>query len=148
MVTSSPGPASDGGPQEQGYAGQRLGLPAAGPGSVATFGRRAVAVFVDWMLCQLIAIGVLGVPIGSGGAASFAPLGVFAVENLLLVSTLGTTVGHRLVGLRVRPLRPGFFPLQVLVRTGLLCLFVPAVLSDSDGIGLHDRVAGTVIVRG
>ena len=40
---------------------------------------------------------------------------------------------------------PGF--LSALARTILLCLVVPAVVWDSDGRGLHDRVAGTAIVR-
>jgi hypothetical protein len=33
------------------------------------------------------------------------------------------------------------------VRTALLCLFFPALFSDSDGRGMHDRAAGTAIVR-
>ena len=37
--------------------------------------------------------------------------------------------------------------LSALVRTALLCLVVPAVVWDADGRGLHDRVAGTAIVR-
>jgi hypothetical protein len=33
------------------------------------------------------------------------------------------------------------------VRTVLLCLVIPAVVWDAEGRSLHDRVAGTVIVR-
>jgi uncharacterized RDD family membrane protein YckC len=33
------------------------------------------------------------------------------------------------------------------VRTALLCLVIPAVVWDADGRGLHDKAAGTVIVR-
>jgi uncharacterized RDD family membrane protein YckC len=33
------------------------------------------------------------------------------------------------------------------IRTALLCLAVPALIFDSDSRGLHDRVAGTVLVR-
>jgi hypothetical protein len=33
------------------------------------------------------------------------------------------------------------------VRTALLLLVIPAVVWDADGRGLHDRVAGTAIVR-
>ena len=67
---------------------------------------------------------------------------------LLLVGTLGSTIGHRLVGLRVLSLHGGAArPLQVLVRTVLLCLFLPAMFWDRDGRGLHDKAAGTVIVR-
>ncbi len=131
-----------------GPPGERLGLPASGPGSVGRFGRRLVAVVVDWLLCSLIAASLFGVGLGQSGPKAFVPLAVFAVENLLLVSTAGSTVGHRLLGLRVRALtRPVLTPLQVLVRTVLLCLFLPAVVWDRDGRGLHDKAAGTAIVR-
>jgi hypothetical protein len=89
-----------------------------------------------------------------------ATLGVFAIENLVLVGTLGTTVGHRLLGLRVvrvasgvtEPTEPTELAAQpgVLagaVRAVLLCLVIPAVVWDADGRGMHDRLAGTVIVR-
>jgi uncharacterized RDD family membrane protein YckC len=112
------------------------------------FGRRLVGVVIDWALCQLLAYGLFDKAFGVAGAGSFLPLAVFAAENLLLVGTLGNTIGHRIVGLRVvstdgRAARP----LQVLVRTVLLCLFLPAMFWDKDGRGLHDKAAGTVIVR-
>jgi hypothetical protein len=85
---------------------------------------------------------------GHGGATSFVPLAVFAVENLLLVGTLGFTVGHRLLGLRVLSMTGRRASLvQVLVRTLLLCLAIPALIWDRDGRGLHDKAAGTLIVR-
>ena len=130
------------------YAGQRLGLPKDGPGSIGRFGRRLVAILVDWTLCQLLAFVMFRVEPGHGGASSFVPLAVFAVENLLLVGTLGFTVGHRLLGLRVLSMtgrRASF--VQVLVRTLLLCLAIPALIWDRDGRGLHDKAAGTLIVR-
>jgi uncharacterized RDD family membrane protein YckC len=36
---------------------------------------------------------------------------------------------------------------QALTRTILLCLFVPAIIWDRDGRGLHDKVPNTVVVR-
>ena len=129
------------------YPGDRLGLPERGPGSIARFGRRLVAVFVDWTLCQLLAWLLFRVELGQGGPGSFVPLAIFAVENLLLVSTLGFTVGHRLLGLAVFSLngrRPAV--IQVIVRTFLLCLAIPALIWDRDGRGLHDKGAGTLIV--
>jgi uncharacterized RDD family membrane protein YckC len=114
---------------------------------MAGLGRRLAAVVIDWLLCQLIAVGLLGADLRGGSAGSLVPLAVFAVENLLLVGTLGSTVGHRALGLRVVQAGPGLFPLQVAVRTALLCLFFPALFSDSDGRGMHDRAAGTAIVR-
>ena len=115
--------------------------------ATATFLRRLGAVLVDWLLCQLIAVGLLGVDAAAGGLQAFAPLGIFALENLLLVGTMGATIGHRIFGMQVWQVREGVYPLQVLVRTVLLCLFVPAVLVGSDGRGLHDVAAGTRIVH-
>jgi len=137
------------------YPGSGLGLPERGVGAVATFGRRLVAVGLDWALCQLIAYAVLDVGWGATGWASFGPLAVFALENILLVSTLGATVGHRVLGLQVRALGAGSQghvaqlpgPVAGVVRTVLLCLFVPALIPDRDNRGWHDRAAGTVIVR-
>ncbi len=123
-------------------------MPREGRGSMGRFGRRLVGVVIDWALCQLLAYGLFDKAFGVAGAGSFLPLAIFAVENLLLVGTLGSTIGHRIVGLRVlstdgRAARP----LQVLVRTVLLCLFLPAMFWDKDGRGLHDKAAGSVIVR-
>ena len=123
-------------------------MPRDGAGSVGRWGRRLVAVLIDWTVCQLIAYGLFGVPLVQAGGRSFVPLAIFAVENLVLVGTLGQTLGHRIVRLRVRSTdgRPAR-PFQVLVRTVLLCLFLPAMFWDADGRGLHDKAAGTVIVR-
>ena len=120
-------------------------LPAAP--ETAGFLRRLGAVVVDWLICQGIAILLLGTEPGGGGAAAFLPLGIFAALNVIFVSFVGSTVGHRLFGMQVWQVRPGSFPLQVLIRTALLCLFVPAVLTARDGRGFHDVVAGTRIVR-
>ncbi len=127
--------------------GVRLGLPADGPGSVARFGRRALAIVVDYLLCELIA-SLFGFRLGRAGPTAFLPLLVFFVENVLLVGTVGSTVGHRLLGLRVQRLSgelPG--PLLALVRSLLLCLVVPALIWDRDQRGVHDRVNGTVLLR-
>lgn len=123
-------------------------MPPRGPGSIARFGRRLVAILIDWVLCLLIAKGLWGVGSSEEGPRSFIPLAVFAVENLLLVGTLGTTIGHRVVGIQVRNLAGGRARLvQVVVRTVLLCLALPALIWDRDGRGMHDRIANTVIVN-
>ncbi len=130
------------------YPGEQLGMPREGAGSVGRFGRRLLGVLIDWTLCQLIAFALFDVRLGEAGPNSFAPLAIFAVENLLLVSTLGYTIGHRVVGLQVRRLGGlPVTPVQAVVRTALLCLFLPAMFWDKDSRGLHDKAAGTVIVR-
>jgi uncharacterized RDD family membrane protein YckC len=130
------------------YPGRRLGMPQQGPGSVGRFGRRLVAILIDWTLCQLIASAWFGVRLGEGSSGSWWPLVIFAVENLLLVSTLGSTFGQRILGLRLESLAGGRASVvQVAVRTVLLCLAVPALIWDRDQRGLHDKAAQTVLVR-
>lgn len=132
-------------------------MPSADSPRSVSFGRRLAAWVIDWALCTAVVFGLLGFDLQLGPDAqpdlilgaptsSWAVLGVFAAENLLLVTLLGSTVGHRLLGLQVWQVRPGSFPIQVLVRTALVCLFVPALITRS-GRGLHDVLAGTRIVR-
>jgi uncharacterized RDD family membrane protein YckC len=121
--------------------GARLGLPPTGSGSLASVARRVVALCVDWALCLLISQAFFA-------GQALVPVGVLAVENIMLVGTLGTTIGHRLLGLQVRV--PSGAPVGIgraALRTALLCLVIPAVVWDGDGRGMHDRAAGTVIVR-
>jgi len=81
--------------------------------------------------------------------APLANLAIWAAQHLILVSTLGTTIGHRVVGIRVvRDDRDG--PVGLLkagIRTVLLALVLPAVVWDSEGRGLHDRAGGTRLIR-
>jgi uncharacterized RDD family membrane protein YckC len=134
------------------HQGAALGLPPTGPGSLAPLGRRGIALAVDWGLCQLIAVSLFGMQWGQvSGPVAFLPLGLLLLVNVVLVPTIGTTVGHRLLGLRVvsidgdgsRP--PG--PLQSLYRAVLLCFFIPALIMDADTRGLHDKAARSVVVR-
>ena len=131
--------------------GSDLGLPADGPGSVASLGARVVAFVLDVAAGALIG-GLLNVFVADPEPLqrSLAANGAFAVQVAVLTALTGQTLGMRLVGLRV--LRPasgdgvlGFLP--ALVRTALLMLVLPAVVFDRDGRGLHDRAAGTVVVR-
>ena len=127
--------------RDDAWPGQRLGLPQHGPGSVARFGRRAAAVGVDWLLAMLVSAAFFG-------ADPWATLAMFGVVQLLLVGTVGFSVGHGLLGLRLERLGGGWAgPARGAVRTVLLCLAVPAVLWDRDQRGVHDKVAGTVLVR-
>jgi len=123
-------------------------MPEHGPGSLARFGRRVVAVCVDWFICTVIAAGLMHYRLGEGGLGPFKPLAVFVVMNLLLVGTLGSTIGHRLLGIRVVRLGGATAgPLLGAIRTILLALVIPAVIWDRDTRGYHDKIAGTVTTR-
>jgi uncharacterized RDD family membrane protein YckC len=106
----------------------------------ASFGRRLAAIAVDWLACLLIARAFTG--------SSWGGLAVFAVENVVLLPTLGATFGMRLLGIGVVRLDTGS-PLPVpaaVVRTVLLCLAVPALVWDRQYRGLHDRAVGAAVV--
>lgn len=136
--------AADAGP----YQGANLGLPQEGPGAMAPMGRRLVALVIDGMIGQVIAMGLLGYQQGMGGIGTFKPLLVVFVLNLILVGTAGFTIGHRLLGLRVQRCPAGYVGMRrSFIRAVLLCLGLPPLIIDRDGRGLHDRLAGTVIVR-
>lgn len=123
-------------------------MPERGPGSLARFGRRLVAVLVDWFICNLIAAGFMSYRLGQGGLGSFKPLAVFVLMNLLLVGTLGSTIGQRLLGIRVvRIGGASAGPFLAVIRTVLLAVVIPAVIWDRDTRGFHDKIPGTVMVR-
>lgn len=135
------------------HRGARLGLPASGQGAVASWGVRMAAFLVDCFASALV--GRLIDPLPQDletvtAQAAIAPLVVLAVVNVIGLALLGQTPGMKLFGIRVRPLegdpaRLGFVP--ALVRTALLSLFVPAIVFDRDGRGIHDRLSGAVVVH-
>ncbi|MFC5182093.1 RDD family protein [Actinomadura harenae] len=131
-----------------GTPGARLGLPKDGPGSVATYGRRIVALLLDLLVGALVGAALASALHWSPATRSLANTAVFAVMVWLLTATLGTTIGKRLAGLRVvridgRPIGFGWS----LARTLLLVLVIPALIWDRDHRGLHDRASNTVVVR-
>lgn len=122
-----------------------------------------VGILVDWGLASLISYAFFG-------RDEWATLAIFGVSTAVLVATLGTTIGHRVVGIQVvrlgdlttvlqaasssrapAPAAPALLPppglLLGFLRTVLVCLVIPAVVWDSSGRGLHDVAAGTAVVR-
>ncbi|MFJ8041067.1 RDD family protein [Kitasatospora sp. NPDC096147] len=129
-----------------GYRGERLGLPKEGPGSLAGPGRRFAALFVDWGLCTLVAFGLITQ--GTAHNTGLWTMAVFYVVSVVLLATTGTTVGKRLLGLRLIRLDGGRVSIpQVLLRTLLMVLVIPAAVWDRDTRGLHDKAVRTVEVR-
>ncbi|MBB5906751.1 RDD family protein [Actinoalloteichus hymeniacidonis] len=128
----------------QDWRGQRLGLPEQGPDAVATKTSRAGALLIDLLLAALIA-GLFTAP----ELPRHWSLLVWALLTILPVATVGFTPGMALLGIRVARIgeHPFVGPVRALVRTALIFLIVPAVIWDADARGLHDKAAGTVVVR-
>lgn len=130
---------------------RRLPAPDEG-GTTAPFGRRLLALVIDWAACLLITHGLVGRVVDleqNQLAFSFVPLGMLFALNLIGITLGGSTFGHRLLGLRVLPVHGEWVtPLRSALRAALLCLLLPPIIVISDdGRGLHDRAAGTRIIR-
>ncbi|MGM7667505.1 RDD family protein [Microbacterium sp. A93] len=123
------------------WPGERLGLAESGPTSMAGWGRRVLAVVIDWFIALFISnVFFEGHPL--------VTLGVYVLVQVVLVSLLGTTVGKRVAGIQVVRVGGAMAgPVKTLIRTGLWCLVVTPFMIDADGRGLHDRAAGTVLIR-
>ncbi len=124
----------------QDYPGERLGLPREGSGSIARIGRRAGALFIDYGAAYLIS--------GFFGWDPLAILAIFAAIQIVFIPTLQGSPGHRILGLRLVRLDGAWTGLwRPVVRTLLLVVVVPAVIWDADQRGLHDKAAGTILLR-
>ncbi|MBO2459518.1 RDD family protein [Actinomadura violacea] len=131
-----------------GRPGERLGLPASGSGAIASYGRRLLALFIDWGLSTLVASGLARALDWSAPQRSLWTLVIFGIQAWLLTATLGTTIGKRLCGIRVVRLdgRPVGF-LMGFARSLLLLLVLPALIWDRDYRGMHDRASNTAVVH-
>ena len=126
------------------YPGVTLGLPRAGLGSAASYGSRFLALVIDCLL---------------SGAITWAFTAPAAPRNWSLITLfvlytgttaiIGRTPGMMLAGIglasEVEGKRLGL--LKAATRTALLMLLVPAVIVDQNRRGLHDKVAGTIVVN-
>jgi uncharacterized RDD family membrane protein YckC len=122
------------------YPGEKFGLPRDGARSVASMGRRLLALLIDWLVCMLISLAAFH--------SQYLTIAVFAVETYVLTALTGLTLGKRLVGIRVVRLdaKPVGF-LWSAVRTLLLLAVIPPLVTDRDLRGMHDRAANTIVIR-
>ena len=137
------------GPDDDGFPGERLGMPSDGPGSLAGLGRRTAALMTDW----LIAYGLVGLGLATGlVSTSFLATGVllvWIVLGVVSVRLFGFTPGQYLLGLRVASVdnRAHVGSGRALARGLLIAFVIPALFTDGDGRGFHDRLTATAVVR-
>lgn len=125
------------------WPGERLGLPDEGPRSVARVGRRVAAIVIDWAIAMLLAN-----LFADGTAVALVTELVFVVMQIVFIPTIGGSIGHRALGMRVVSIRGGWVGVwRPIVRSVLLALVIPVLVWDSDQRGFHDKIAGTVLVR-
>ena len=124
-------------------------FPASGPGAVAGIGVRIGAFLVDSLIANLVTGVAFLAGWDPGALRGWVVYGVFLLMELLFVSTGGQTPGMAVFGAGVvrYPDRGKAAPKWVAVRTVLLAFILPALVVDESGRAMHDRAAGTVMVR-
>jgi uncharacterized RDD family membrane protein YckC len=135
-----------------GWAGQRLGLPQSGPGSVATLGQRIGATVMDLVVAFLAGGLVLLVDRDASlFTRNLVATGTLLAMWLVLWSTVGQSIGMRVMRIRMIsragvPPRPWW----VLLRILLLVVPVPFATSftlDGDNRGIQDKACGVIVIR-
>jgi uncharacterized RDD family membrane protein YckC len=117
----------------------------------ASWGRRILALFVDWVASTLVVIAVIGLEdyTDAGNASGFMVLGVFVLESAVGTALVGGSFGQLVTRLRVVRAdgSPGNIdPLRALARQLLIALVIPPLVYRSDGRGLHDIAARSATV--
>jgi hypothetical protein len=131
------------------YPGEGLGLPERGPGSLASTGRRLVALMIDWLISYGLAALAMGSGLYSERILATAVLVIWFLLGVVAVRLFSFTPGQLALGLQVAAV-DGRLPIgtgRLAVRGLLVALVVPALFADADGRGIQDRVTGTAAVR-
>jgi uncharacterized RDD family membrane protein YckC len=110
----------------------------------ASFGRRLIALLIDWAAGTLIASFL----VEDLRTNPWPQLGVFVLAHALFVGLFGRTLGMTVARIRCISIADGgaIGILRGLLRAVLLALLIPAMISDGDGRGIHDRVAGSIMI--
>ena len=131
------------------YAGEKLGLPAQGRGSVASWRARVAALILDWAASMAISVGLFGTAVVTGSDwRAWMTLAVFLIESTLLVTVASGSFGQLICRIAVVRLdsRPVGLP-RALLRQLLICLALPPLIIGPDRRGLQDLAANTVVVN-
>lgn len=143
-----PAAFDDGEPSK--WPGEKLGLPKTGPGALASVGRRAKGVCIDWIICWIVA-GFIHMFTTFLGDTATLTLILFIILGIVSVTLFARTPGQALLGMGVARVddhdaRVGF--IRAAARTLLTMFVLPAAMVDTDGRGMHDRATGTAVIFG
>jgi uncharacterized RDD family membrane protein YckC len=123
------------------WPGKKFGLPEQGPRSTPSYLRRVGGLAIDWGIA-------VGISVLFFDYNALATLMIFIVVSALTALFTAGTPGHLVFRMRIAPIKGG--PLGVvapLARPLLIALVLPALLTDDDMRGAHDRLVGTILVQ-
>lgn len=105
--------------------------------------RRFGALLVDWVLCLLVS-NLFGDPTRQG----WLPVVVLIAEYCFFIGLFAQTPGMRVTRVRCVSYRDGgrIGVVNALLRGLLLALVLPVLFMNEQRRGLHDRLAGSVVV--
>lgn len=131
-----------------GYPGDRVGLPESGRGSIAGQGAKLGAFVIDIVIAGIIAF-VATTPHSQHDqyVTNLVSDGIFVVVTAALLTLSGRTLGMRALGLQVVRLDGRTVGWRSLPRQLLCALLIPALITDRDHRGLHDKAVSTAVVR-
>ncbi|MGH3745593.1 MAG: RDD family protein [Mycobacteriales bacterium] len=131
-----------------GYPGDRIGLPESGRGSIAGQGAKLGAFVID-----IVIAGVIGFLVTTPHTqheqyyTNLISDGIFVVVTAVLLALSGRTLGMRVLGLQVVRLDGRTMGWRSVPRQVLCALLIPAIVTDRDHRGLHDKAVATAVVR-
>ena len=111
----------------------------------ATWRRRFLALFVDWVTCLAVVEGLVAAGVLAGNPNGLGTLGLFVLESAVFTALAGGSFGKLATRLRVVRRDGSAQPpslLRSLLRSALVGLLIPPLLTF-DERGLHDVAAGT-----
>jgi uncharacterized RDD family membrane protein YckC len=116
----------------------------------AGYGIRVLALLIDWAMANLLVLAAVrsATPFGAPiTAVDLLPLAVFAVVKTGSTALTGASPGQLICGIAVARLDGERVGLpRAALRTALVLLVLPAVVSGPGRRGLHDLAVGTAVL--
>ena len=114
----------------------------------ASWGRRVLALLVDWFACSGVAVMLVGPDAVRGGGPDVAvPILVLVLESALFTAFMGGSFGQLATRLRVVRADGSRLDLgRALLRSVMIALVIPPLVFRPDGRGLHDLTVGSYVV--
>lgn len=118
---------------------------------LATFGQRFAALLVDWLLCLLLANGLIAINVLPDLEYPIWPSVILMLYYAVFIGFFTQTVGMRLAKIHCVNAVEGS-PLglpRALLRGLLVTLVIPILtaFSDPHRRGLHDKLTGSAMIR-
>ena len=110
---------------------------------LASLWRKLFALCLDWLASSVIA----RLLVSEQQRTGWVTLAIFFLEVALFTILLGGSAGQVVAGIRIVDIDTGMKigVLAALIRSALICLVIPPILSIN-GRGLHDRAVRSVAI--